>query len=162
MDDFYAGFKSRFHRSRPAVFRVAEWLHEFGCYVAIPPMYLHEKGENPLDYVDSGDLFITREDKPRQRIEVKGLNTKFSDAASWPYPNALVSNKAAVDRANGEVDAYILVSSDMDNIAIIKAETRQHWFVRELIPKTTNRLEQFYACPLEHVIFKDITRKKEP
>ena len=161
MSDFYTGFASRFHRSRPAVFRVAEWLHEHGFYIAIPPMHLHERGENPMDYVDSGDLFITRDDGPRQRIEVKGLSTQFTDALDWPYSSTLVSNKAAVDRANGEVDAYILVSSDMDHIIIIKAETRQHWFVRELTPKTTGKPEQFYSCPLEHIIFKDISRKKE-
>jgi hypothetical protein len=162
MDDFYSGFKSRFHGSRQAMFRVAEWLHSFGYYVAIPPMYLHQPGENPMDYVDSGDLFITRDDKPRQRIEVKGLSTRFTDAMDWPYDSTLVSNKAAVDRADGEVSAYILVSSTMDHIIIIRADTKEHWFVRELTPRTTGKPEQFYSCPLEHVIFKDISRKKEP
>lgn len=162
MDDFYSGFKARFHKSRPAVFRVAEWLHSFGYYVAIPPMHLHGEGENPMDYVDSGDLFITREDKPRQRIEVKGLNTTFTDAMDWPYEDPFVSNKAAVDRANGDVEAYISLSADMNHVIIIRADTKEHWYVHKTIPRTTGRPEEFYVCPIEHVIFKDITRKKEP
>jgi hypothetical protein len=160
MNDFYTGFSRRFHGSRPAVFRVAEWLHEYNYYIAIPPQKIYKRGENPMDYVDSGDVFITKDDDPRQRIEVKGINTQFTNAMDWPYPTVLVSNKAAVDRANGEVEAYIIVSSDMNHIIIIKAETKEHWVVTDLTPKTTGKLETFYACPLEHVIFRDITRKK--
>ena len=158
----YAGFKQRFLGSRQAMFRVAEWLHGFGYYIAIPPMLLKQEHERTEDYQDNGDLFVTKDDGPRKRIEVKGLSVTFTDAMDWPFGDPLVSNKAAVDRGVNEVEAYIYVSADMDHIVIIKADTREHWYVKELTPKTTGVPEKFYCCPIELAAFKNITRKKEP
>jgi hypothetical protein len=158
MSDFYSGFKGRLIGSRPALFRVAEWLHSRGYYIAIPPIKIYKPGENPMDYVDDGDLFITKDDGPRKRIEVKGLSTQFTGPMDWPYDSTLVSNKAAVDRGAGDVDAYILVSADMDHIMVIYSKTKEHWFTKTLTPKTTGKPEEFYSCPLEHVIFTKISK----
>jgi len=155
-------FKKRLIGSRQALFRVAEWLHQYGYYIAIPPMKIRKENEDPKDFFDDGDLFITKEGSPRKRIETKGLSVTFTNAMDWPYGDPLVSNKAAVDRGIEEVEAYISVSSDMDHIVIIKTDTKEHWYVKELIPKTTGRPEQFYCCPIEYAVFKDISRKKEP
>lgn len=157
----YENFAQRFIDSRPALFRVAEWLHEFDYYIAIPPMFLKKKHERTEDYQDHGDMFITKNDGPRKRIEVKGLSVSFTDAMDWPFRDVIVSNKAAVDRGANEVNAYISLSADMDHIVIVKADTREHWYVEKRTPKTTGVPEDFYLCPIELVTFKDITRKKE-
>lgn len=158
----YAGFVKRLERSRPAMFRVAEWFHEKDYYIAIPPIKIRGPDDDPKYFFDGGDMFITKDDQPRKRVEVKGLSATFTSALDWPYGDPFVSNKPAVDRANGDVSAYICLSATQNHIMIIPYDTHEHWYVVERTPKTTGKKEQFYCCPLQYVIFKDITRKKEP
>jgi len=158
----YAGFVKRLEQSRPAMFRVAEWFHEKDYYIAIPPIKIAGPNDDPKYFFDGGDLFVTKEGEPRKRVEVKGLSTKFTSAEDWPHKDPFVSNKNAVDRADGDVSAYICLSSTKNHIMIIPYSTREHWYVVKRTPKTTRKEEDFYCCPLQHVTFKDITRKKEP
>jgi hypothetical protein len=156
--DRHEGFTKRLDASRSSTFRVAEWLHKKGFSVTIPAIRFAPLGANPLDYVDEGDLFIESGGK-KHRIDVKHRGTEFTDADSWPQKlkgKMIVSNKIAVDRANGESKAYIIVSQPMTHIAIIWNTTREHWVAEELFSRNIQQLEWFYLCPIEHVDFRDL------
>ena len=149
-------FIRRLDASRPSTFRVAEWLHKKGWSINIPAISYAPLDANPLDYVDEGDLFIEK-DGYTARIDVKHRGTDFTDAESWPpqyYGNMIVSNKAAVDRANGQSKAYIIVSKPMTHMAIIWDKTREHWFPKELTAGNTQKKEWFYLCQIKYVDFR--------
>jgi hypothetical protein len=152
-------FIKRLDASRPSMFRVAEWLHKKGWSINIPAIRYKPMGENPMDYVDDGDLFIERNGQV-DRIDVKHSGIEFTDAASWPikyHGQMIVSNKAAVDRANGDSLAYIIVSKSMNHMAIIWKKTQTHWIAKELFATNTQQKEWFYLCPLEHIDFRSFT-----
>jgi hypothetical protein len=150
-------FIKRLDASRPSTFRVAEWLHKKGWSVQIPSIRYAPFEDDPMEYVDEGDLFIER-NGIQSRIDVKHSGVQFTDRASWPIKYngiMLVSNKAAVDRANGKSLAYIIVNPPMTHMAIIWQKTREHWVEKEFFASNTQKKENFYACPIEHVDFRN-------
>jgi hypothetical protein len=156
MNDKHDKFVKRLFGSRGAVFRVAEWLNTGGYTIKIPPIVAAQAHENPADFFDEGDLFRQRKGGEWERVEVKGSGYDFTDKNSWPYRQMIVSNKAAVERGTGSVVAYVILSSNWDWVAIIKDDTREHWTVETLHAKNTNKDEEFYMCPADKIIFRQI------
>jgi hypothetical protein len=140
-------FVKRLKNSNKVVFIIAQWLHAKNYDVKIPAN--RESGP------DEGDIFISKNGETK-RVEVKGRNVHFTSNSDWPYPDMLVSNESAVDRAVDEKPTYIIVNKNMDCIAIIVPETKPHWRVIEKWASNTRKLERFYTCPLEHVLFLKI------
>lgn len=145
----HALFLDRLASSSRAVFLVAQMQHAKGRTVEIPKTRFAPTAAVAEGYVDGGDLIVVT----RHRIEVKHLGIEFTCRDDWPFREAFVSNVAAVERANGDVLAYVSVSRDYQHIAVIPRNTHQHWYIVETKAKNTGNIERFYACPLDHVIF---------
>ena len=153
MTDNHDRFVKRLLASQGAVFRVGQWLGQNGWDIQIPALKVVSRNQDPADFFDSGDLFRRKGAGPWERVEVKGSGTEFTNRESWPYGNVIVSNKEAVERGAGDVKAYVILSKNWDWVAIIKAETREHWWVSGLYASNTDKWEDFYLCPTDKVIF---------
>jgi hypothetical protein len=152
MSEGHTNFVKRLTGSTQGVFKVAEWLHKKGKTIEIPMLNVMPQNSDPMDYVDDGDIFIIK----RERIEVKHRNVNFTGPHDFPYPTMLVSNKAAVDRANNEVVAYINLSKDMQNMAIIPRETRDSWLIEKKLAGNTGNVETYYSAPINVIIFRSL------
>lgn len=144
-DEKHGRFLERLYKSSPAVFVVANHLHERGYDLMIPAKRYTPNVQDHLDYVDDGDIKIKKGDGEWERIEVKGIGTQFTCLKDWPHPFMIVSNKKAVDRANPLPRAYFIVSMDLKHAAIIRRDTRDQWFEKPLKPTTTGVKEMFYV-----------------
>ncbi len=149
----HAKFLDRLDASSSAVYAVASMYQRLGIPVMLPATHRAPSAEEAADYFDEGDLFVLR------RMEVKGLGINFTCRADWPFREAFVSNVAAVDRAGDEVCAYISVSKDKRYCAIIPHSSRPHWYVVEKRVSNTGNIERNYACPLDHVQFRNLRAK---
>jgi hypothetical protein len=145
-------FLERLEQSSRAVFLVAQLQHAKGRTVEIPKLRFAPTAAENEDYVDGGDLVVV----VRHRIEVKHLGVNFTCAEDWPFIEVFVSNVAAVDRANGDVLAYVSVSADYRCAAIVAGNTRSNWYVVEARARNTGNVEKFYACPLSLVSFESL------
>jgi hypothetical protein len=148
-------FLQRLRASMPAVFAVAWMQHAKGHDIEIPALRCAPRPEDIPDYRDTGDLFVTINGK-RHRIEVKWLGVNFTGAADWPFREVFVDSVSSVERANGEVSAYVSASRDLTHMAIIKQETGIDWYPVETLNRVTGNVERFYACPISAVIFKPL------
>lgn len=150
VSDQHKKFQQRLKGSTPAVMAVATHFHNKGNFVEIPPTRIAPSASVAAEYVDGGDLFLVR----RYRIEVKGLlKATFSSAQDFPYRVIFISNAAAVERAKGEVFAYIVVSADLKCAAIVKAETSKYWTREKGVMSNTGNEEENIGCPPEHAEF---------
>jgi len=148
-------FIERLDRSRPATFRAAEWLHKKGYNITIPAIQYRPFEEAPDKYLDSGDMFIEKDGKT-YRVEIKHSGYDFTDKNSWKFKSMLVSNKAAVER-NKDSIGYIIINKPMTHMAIIWNKTRNYWFEEAKFASNTQKVEQFYLCPLEYIDFRNMT-----
>jgi hypothetical protein len=151
-------FLKRLDGSRPAMFRVAEWLHKKGYDVGIPAIRYRKFEDKIEDFVDSGDVFA-RKDGKKYRFEIKHISYDFTSAEDWPVKQKtmLVSNKAAVERENGKATAFVVVNKPMTHVAIIWRHTRKHWFPDRKFATNTQRWEDFYSIKTEHVDFRSMS-----
>jgi hypothetical protein len=149
MSEQHDKFLKRLGASSPAVLAVAAYYHGQGRLVEIPPISRAPVASEAENYVDEGDLSLLT----RHRVEVKGLNVKFSSSKDWPFREIFISNVASVDRANGKVSAYISVSSDLRCAAIVKTTTTDHWYKVKVKASNTGNMEDFYACPVGLAVF---------
>ena len=157
MSEQHARFLERLSRSSTAVFVVAKWLHAKGKTIELPALRFAPTAADADHFIDAGDIIVVE----RRRVEVKHLGVTFSDAATWPFKEAFVSNKSAVDRSIHEVAAWISVSADFKAAAIVPAGSRRHWYLKDVRASNTSNVEQFYVCPLEHVEFRAITGSEQ-
>lgn len=153
MSEQHAKFLERLGGSSTAVFVVAKWLHAKGKTIELPALRFAPTAGDAEQFVDAGDIVLVE----RKRVEVKHLGVTFADAATWPFKEAFVSNKAAVDRSIHEVAAWVSVSADLKAAAIVPAKSRGHWYLKDVRASNTGNVEQFYVCPLDHVEFRAIT-----
>lgn len=151
----YSRFINRLDKSRPAVFRVAEYLHKSGFTVTIPAIHFTPSAERHAEFLDDGDIFAEKNNE-KHRIEVKHIDTDFHDLESWPYKITLVSNVKTVERANNSVTAYIIVNKPMTHIGIIWKKTKEKWTTIELLAKNTGNTEKFYCCDPKLLDFRKL------
>lgn len=147
-------FLARLAASSEAVFAVARWLHRAGRRVEIPPIAFSPTAGDAEFFVDRGDLYVL-EAGVRKTIQVKRIRREFTCAADWPFRGeALVGNRRSVERVVSS--AYVTVSSDLRCAAIVGEETRPLWYLTKKVAGNTGNEEEFYACPLEAVVFRVI------
>ena len=149
-------FLKRLDGSRPAMFRVAEWLHKKGYDVGIPAIRYSKFEDKIEDFVDSGDVFAKKDNK-KYRFEIKHSGYEFTSAEDWKFKTMLVSNKAAVERENGKAEAFVIVSKSMTHLAIIWRQTRKHWFPDRKFATNTQKWEDFYSVKKEYVDFRNMS-----
>jgi len=150
-------FLSHLRESSAAVACVAQWLSRSGRDVLIKGIqYAGEHGEWK-GFADGGDLFILK------RIEVKHIGKDFSGPDDWPFGSYfIVCAKHSFDRAREKPGAFIIVSHNMKNCAIVSGASSKHWYEEE---RTDSRYtgeeatQLFYFCPLEHVKFKTLSEE---
>ena len=155
MSEQHQEFLKRVDNSRPAVFKIAEYLHRSGYSVFIPAYKYAPTASEHMAYVDNGDIII--EGKNNGRVEVKHMKKNmFTYHKDFPFKRAIVASKKSIDRASPTPLAYIFVNSVMTHIGIIHWNTKPHWFVENLLMPNTGNFEEMYLCPLEHVIFSKL------
>jgi hypothetical protein len=146
MTDNHAGFVKRLLASRHAMFVVAEWLSEKGFDVRLPAIKARRHDQKIEDFVDDGDIFISKDGSPERRVEVKNIRHEFTGVDDYPYKNVIIANKASFDRGNDNLSCFIIIGKDLNNVIIVNEATMPHWEVLSVTPKNTGNLEHFYAC----------------
>jgi hypothetical protein len=156
VSDQHRRFQQRLIASRHAMFVFAEWQHKLGYSVEVPRLRVAPTAAEHADYSDDGDVFVI----VRQRFEVKGLDVTFSGRHDWPFGNRIfVDTVRKVDRAQGEVIAYVSVSADFRALAIIPGDTSQHWYPVKVRNSLTGNIDDTYACPIEHCLFEQLKER---
>jgi hypothetical protein len=149
MTEQHAKFQNRLRSSSNAVAVVASWLNRKGKHIEIPSMRISPTADQASDYLDGGDLYIIE----KKRVEVKHLGINFTSADDWPFREIFISNVAAVDRSFDQVSAWVSVSQDMGYIAVVKPDSREHWYISEKKASNTGNVESYYATNIKHVQF---------
>jgi hypothetical protein len=149
MSDFeqtHEKFLKRLSASQSAVWRVAMWLSQHGHNVQINALHSAPTRSDAPDFADLGDIEIM------SRIEVKGLSAEFTCREDWPFPDFLVCNKAAFDKAHRKPAMFYYVNKDGTHIACLDArKTRAKWKTTMRRDKTYDDVggkpeEEFYVC----------------
>lgn len=156
MANNHPAFLDRLFNSRNSVFVVGEWLSKGGYDVRIPAIKGRKAHERVEDFVDDGDIFISKDGGLERRVEVKMKKIVFTGREDYPYDSVLIANKASIDRIGDNLAAFIIISEDLNTMMIAKAETRPHWKVVAYTAKNTGNLEQFYACDKSLLEFRKI------
>lgn len=162
IDEEHKKFLKRLDDSRHALFLMAAWLHKQGYTVTIPAIRYAPEHKDFLQYVDSGDLILTKEDGTQSVIEVKHLKkTDFTNENDWPHPTVIVSNVHTVNRNRGKVKRYVLLNKAMTHIVIINADQIDKWEIRNIFASNTQKFEYFYTCKTSDCKFRSIVEDKE-
>lgn len=150
-------FVKHLEASNPTVWKAAQWLQGKGYPVTVNPMSIRPSYEDRLKHQDDGDLYIT------QRVEVKHLSAKFTNAADWPFGDKfIVCAKHAFDNAKPNPFAFMLYNKAETHVAIVHGKTHKQWTVEKRVDKRYSDYEQaFYFCPLELIQWVDVTGKEE-
>lgn len=153
MGNTYEEFAQRLRASIPGVLAIVGWLYRHGWAVSLPALVLRPKDQHYTKYQDRGDLFATKGDKAC-RFEVKYMQrANFTCMDDYPFDDFFIADADAVDRANGEVEAYIWVSNNLKYAAFVRQGTSPHWEVKVRHFKNTNKEQAIYVCSLDHVEF---------
>jgi len=140
---------------------MAAWLHKKGRTVTIPAIRYAPEHKDFLQYVDGGDLIITKEDGTEAVIEVKHLKkTDFTGAHDWPHPIVIVSNIHTVDRNRGRVKTYVLMNRAMTHIATVRADDIDKWQIKKIFASNTQKVESFYTCSPSDCRFQSLIEEK--
>jgi hypothetical protein len=146
-------FAKSLMESRDAVFAVAKWLHKKDYDLFIPRIVLRPKYAKADDYVDDGDIHMTKAGVTH-KVNVKGHpGLKFTDTY-WPFKHVLVTSKRFVDLKGDDIGYYMSVSGDFKYVAVTnRAKTKHAWFLVTYYNKHSRQEETAYACPTDLVKF---------
>ena len=145
-------FAKHLEKSISGVFIGAQVFHKKGYTVKINPSLLAPSSSEWEIYADNGDLEVS------MRVEVKQSGYDFTDHSDFPFKDPIVCGKNAWDRAMPKPRFIMLLNKAGTRFSLISADTREHWFVRELNDKRygPEYTQEFYLCPLKHFIFSDV------
>lgn len=155
-NDRQTAFFKRLNGSRQVVFAVAEYLHSVGCTVTIPRIRYAPSMDQIAEYQDDGDIIAESENGLVYRVEAKGMRFSFTGSEDWPHRGCIVSNKAAIDRADPLPKAYFIVSSDLQYAGIIYDFTKPKWKVEDIPTNNTKKIETFYVCPKDELLWRKL------
>lgn len=158
----------RLDASEDVRWAVARWLSRRGHHVYLAPLRRAPDRSQWLQFVDDGDIWITQANisEPYQRIEVKGLTTKFTCLEDWPFKGAdgvrrgIVCNCGSYDHADPKPAYYLLVNGDRTHIAIVDVgQTRWAWSGRVMGDRHKGRKfrQAYYVCPVHLWDFVEFT-----
>lgn len=109
-----------------SVVALGVWIAErTGLDVKIPEQRIAKDPKARRLYLDDGDLFIEK-----KRVEVKHLNTEWTSKEDYPYPDFMVCNMDAFDRAKNRNEiptCFIYINSDFTHLAILIPENYKKW-----------------------------------
>lgn len=146
-------FGEALEESRGPVFAVAEWLHRQEYDIFIPKIVLKPKYAKAIDYVDDGDIHMTK-DGVTYKVNVKGHPNLNFTGETWPYKNVFVASTRFVDLKGDDMNYYMSLSADGKCICVINTKRTKHaWYVVSYYDKRSRKQEEVYACPVELVKF---------
>lgn len=152
----HKAFLRRLDQSRLSTFLVAEFLHKRGYTVVIPAFNYPPPNSNWEDHVDDGDLFISKDNEPQHRIDVKHINVDFTCADDFPHSHMFVADARAIKRANPHPLAYIIVNKSASHVAIVWWKTIGVWEEHTVFASNTEKHITVMRCPVEHVDFRTL------
>lgn len=125
-------FLERLDKSQRAVWAVAFWIMQFNKKsVVLHPTEFAPTASEQLKYVDKGDLDVVDNMDPFESrvVNVKQLTYDFTDRASWPFKDMIVTACHAFDNAKRHYNAYIFVNPDSTHLAFVNTETKDQWWI---------------------------------
>ena len=147
-DWYWKVFSDRFKASRPAVFKVAEYLNrEKDCTVKIAKMELAPDKSVADKYKDFGDIIVNE----KFIVEVKGKTVPFTNKEDFPWNEIIVANVASADRH--EVFAFFIVNPKMTHAAVIRGDTKNQWRKALIQDTFKGSIEEKYLCSIDLVEF---------
>jgi hypothetical protein len=144
---------SNLDKSKPGVYKVADWLNTKGYTVTVPPMNaIQSTYAERMKYVDGGDLFI------HQRVEVKVRGIDFTCADDYPYKDGVyVCAQHSFDNAVPKPYAYILLNRAKTHAAIVMGSFHKQWTAKEVQDsRYRDFIQKTYVCPLSAVYFSQM------
>jgi len=130
------------------------WLSEKGCNVQIAALHKAPTRGQASNFADLGDLEVMT------RVEVKQLSADFTCRDDWPFPDFLVCNKSAYDKASRKPRHFYYLNKAGTHVAWLDVrETREDWITVVRKDTTYNDVggkpkEEFYACEPDAAIFQ--------
>jgi hypothetical protein len=159
--DSHEKFLKSLDKSRQSLFVIAAWLHKKGYTVTIPAIRYAPEHKDFPQYVDGGDMILTKEDGTQSVIEVKHLrNTDFTGLHDWPHPAVIVSNIHTVNRNRGRIKTYVIMNRAMTHIATIRADDIDKWQIKKIFASNTQKVESFYTCSPSDCRFQSLIEEK--
>ena len=155
----HAKFLAFLKASEEAVWFLARWFSvNHNRAVQIYPATKAKTHKEWKNHVDQGDLYMRPEGADRfMRYEVKRLGVDFSGPHDWPFkPKFIVCAKHSYDNASPPPSSYFILNRDMTCMAIARGSTHDKWTVEKRMDSRTNVAQEFYFCPMEHVIFHPV------
>jgi hypothetical protein len=145
-------FRERLKESATALFIVAHYFHLRGFRLMIDGQHCAATAAEHEKFADNGDLCICYRGE-WFGIEVKGLNTEFTDMKDWPHKNFMVCAKHSYDKTlPNPPSSYYLLNKSRTHAAVVKTSTYPDWFVKTTQCGNYNNVSQdFYYCPLDKV-----------
>ena len=145
--------------SERAVRVVASWFRSLGREVRVPSLKIRPDFKDRLEYVDSGDLFILKEEGEK-RVEIKHRNLAFKSAKDYPYSTVFVDEKHKVDRLPlKDLAGYITINKDFSSVCCIQSGSKKHWKTKRKFDKKDDQVCEFYECPVEYCQFFQLKRE---
>ena len=145
-------FREHLKESAKTVFLVGHYFSLRGFRITIDGQNCAPTAAEHKKFADNGDLFIHYKGE-LFRIEVKGLNTEFTDIRDWPHKNFMVCAKHSYDKTLPNPPySYYLLNKSRTHAALVKTSTYPDWFVKTTQCGNYNNVSQdFYYCPLDKV-----------
>ena len=122
------------------------FLSERGCNVQINALHQAPTRSDAESFADLGDLEVMT------RVEVKQLGAEFTCREDRPFPDFMVCNKAAYDKAIRKPRHFYYINKDGTHVAHLDVRnTRHRWTTVSRRDKTYDEvggkpLEEFYVC----------------
>jgi len=140
--------------SRPAVYKVYQWLKQFrGIYAYVPPQKNAPTRDEFQEYTDEGDIWVYRlGHRGKLIVEVKHLHYDFTDEKDWPFPDYIVMRKDRVDL----LDPYVIyaLNPPMTHWGKVYGRQKNEWTTRWVNIKKTGEVQEMYISPTRKVIFE--------
>ena len=153
-------FQEHLKESTKALFIVAHYFHHHGYTIRINGQKCSPTASSHKEYVDDGDLFIQMKDDQEKwvRIEVKGLNTEFTNSKDWPFKNFMVCAKHSYDKTlPNPPSCYYILNKTRTYAAIVKTDTFDDWITKTVkCGNYKNVSQEFYHCPLDKIKWVNI------
>tara|TARA_R110000764_G_scaffold186593_1_gene272027 strand:- start:28 stop:507 length:480 start_codon:yes stop_codon:yes gene_type:complete len=143
-------FLSHLDKSDLSRWVVAKFLVGWGESVTINPTKKAKTHSEWKKFTDNGDLYMG--DK---RVEVKHLSCSFTCKEDWPFGyNFIVCATHAWNRSDPKPDYFFVLSSNMENVAVVSGEDRDSWYTGDRVDSRYENVEQsFLFTPVNKVNF---------
>lgn len=146
-----AQFHADLKRSDYAAFLVCIWLNSKGYRAQMNKLVHCPNYERRHEFTDDGDIKLLSpiDCEPYGRVEVKHWpKIQFTSRESIPYPKVFVDEVYQIERKHSlDLVGYAIVNKDATHVAMISADTSEHWIrVKRRDSRYRTELE-WYACP---------------